>query len=96
MSLPAAQVLISADDHLDIHAMPPDVWSSGLPQDWRERGPHVEDTPEGQYWFSAAVSASHPAAARRRGSSQLTTTASGPASHGRDSRTWTATASTRR
>ncbi len=43
MSLPAEQVLISADDHLDIHAMPPDVWSSGLPTEWRERGPHVED-----------------------------------------------------
>jgi hypothetical protein len=44
MSLPAEQVLISADDHLDIHAMPPDVWSSGLPREWRERGPHVEET----------------------------------------------------
>jgi hypothetical protein len=30
-------MLISADDHLDIHAMPPDVWSSGLPKEWRER-----------------------------------------------------------
>jgi hypothetical protein len=51
MSLPADQVLISADDHLDIHAMPPDVWSSRLPKEWRERGPHVEETPEGPYWF---------------------------------------------
>ena len=51
MSLPAEQVLISADDHLDIHAMPPDVWSSGLPREWRERGPHVEETPDGPYWF---------------------------------------------
>src|SRR5215467_3262838 len=51
MSLPAEQVLISADDHLDIHAMPPDVWSSGLPREWRERGPHVEKTPDGPYWF---------------------------------------------
>jgi hypothetical protein len=47
MSLPAEQVLISADDHLDIHAMPPDVWSSGLPREWRERGPHVEETRPG-------------------------------------------------
>ena len=31
--------------------MPPDVWSSGLPREWRERGPHVEETPEGPYWF---------------------------------------------
>ena len=51
MSLPADQVLISADDHLDIHAMPPDAWSSRLPKEWRERGPHVEETPEGPYWF---------------------------------------------
>ena len=51
MSLPAEQILISADDHLDIHAMPPDVWSSGLPKEWRERGPHVEETPDGPYWF---------------------------------------------
>jgi hypothetical protein len=51
MSHPAEQVLISADDHLDIHAMPPDVWSSGLPREWRERGPHVEETPDGPYWI---------------------------------------------
>ena len=51
MSLPPDQVLISADDHLDIHAMPPDVWSSRLPKEWRERGPHVEETPDGPYWF---------------------------------------------
>jgi predicted TIM-barrel fold metal-dependent hydrolase len=51
MSLPAEQVLISADDHLDIHAMPPDVWSSRLPEAWRKRGPHVEETPDGPYWF---------------------------------------------
>jgi predicted TIM-barrel fold metal-dependent hydrolase len=31
MSLPPDQVLISADDHLDIHAMPPDVWASDYP-----------------------------------------------------------------
>jgi predicted TIM-barrel fold metal-dependent hydrolase len=50
MSLPPDQILISADDHLDIHAMPPDVWSSRLPREWRERGPHVEDTPDGSWW----------------------------------------------
>ena len=51
MSLLDEHVLISADDHLDIHAMPPDVWSSGLPTAWRERGPRVEETPDGPYWF---------------------------------------------
>ena len=51
MSLPVDQIVISADDHLDIHAMPPDLWSSRLPEQWRERGPRVEPTPEGPYWF---------------------------------------------
>jgi hypothetical protein len=51
MSFPTDQLLISADDHLDIHAMPPDVWSSALPKAWRERGPHVQATSEGPYWF---------------------------------------------
>ena len=51
MSLPADQVLISADDHLDIHAMPADVWSTRLPKEWRERGPHVEQTPDGAWWI---------------------------------------------
>ena len=51
MTFPEGQVLISADDHLDIHAMPPDVWSSGLPKEWRARGPRVEETPEGPYLF---------------------------------------------
>jgi predicted TIM-barrel fold metal-dependent hydrolase len=50
MSLPADQVVISADDHLDIHAMPPDAWTR-LPAAWRDRGPHVEETPEGPFWF---------------------------------------------
>jgi predicted TIM-barrel fold metal-dependent hydrolase len=51
MSLPPDQRVISADDHLDIHAMPPDVWSTRLPAEWRERGPHVEETDDGPWWF---------------------------------------------
>jgi len=51
MSLPDDQIVISADDHLDIHAMPPELWSSRLPQEWRERGPRVEDTPDGPWWL---------------------------------------------
>jgi len=50
VSLPPDQILISADDHLDVHAMPPDVWSSRLPKEWRERGPHVEETDDGPWW----------------------------------------------
>ena len=51
MHIPAEQVLISADDHLDIHAMPPDLWSSTLPKEWRERGPRVEETSDGPWWL---------------------------------------------
>src|SRR5438046_2395194 len=41
MSLPADQILISADDHLVIHEMPVDVWSALLPKQWSESGPRV-------------------------------------------------------
>ena len=50
MSLPPDQIVMSADDHLDIHAMPPDVWSSRLPAAWRDVGPRVEDTDDGPWW----------------------------------------------
>ena len=51
MSLDPDQRLISADDHLDIHAMPPETWSERLSSEWRERGPQVRDTDDGPYWF---------------------------------------------
>jgi predicted TIM-barrel fold metal-dependent hydrolase len=51
VQVPTEQVLISADDHLDIHAMPPDLWSSGLPKEWRDRGPRVEETSDGPWWL---------------------------------------------
>jgi predicted TIM-barrel fold metal-dependent hydrolase len=51
MSLPADQTIISADDHLDIHAMPPDLWSTRLPAAWRAKGPRVEETDDGPWWF---------------------------------------------
>src|SRR5262249_11431541 len=59
-SLPAEQVLISADDHLDIHAMPPDAWSSALPGEWRERGPPAEGAPAGPHWVCAGQRVSPP------------------------------------
>ncbi len=51
MSLPADQILISADDHMDIHAMPPNTWQERLPVEWRERGPRVEQTDDGPWWI---------------------------------------------
>ena len=50
MSRPPDQIVMSADDHLDIHAMPPDVWSTRLPVAWRDVGPRVEDTDDGPWW----------------------------------------------
>ena len=47
MSLPPDQIVMSADDHLDIHAMPPDMWSARLPKEWRDVGSRVEDTGDG-------------------------------------------------
>jgi predicted TIM-barrel fold metal-dependent hydrolase len=36
-----ATIVYSCDDHLDLYAVPPDVWQSRLPRDQAERGPHV-------------------------------------------------------
>jgi predicted TIM-barrel fold metal-dependent hydrolase len=58
MSLPADQILISADDHLDIHAMPPTMWQERLAKKWRDRGPKVEETENGPYWFCDGVKVS--------------------------------------
>jgi len=50
MSLPADQRLISADDHMDIHVLPPELWQSRLPKGLRDRGPRVVETEEGPWW----------------------------------------------
>jgi predicted TIM-barrel fold metal-dependent hydrolase len=42
--------IVSADDHMDIHAMPPDVFESRLPAALRERGPRVIDSEDGPFW----------------------------------------------
>lgn len=51
MPLAPDQRLISADDHMDLHAMPPEVFQERLPKAWRERGPRVQDTDDGPWWF---------------------------------------------
>lgn len=50
MSLSPEQRVISADDHLDIYAMPPGAWEERLPAALRERGPRVVDTQDGPFW----------------------------------------------
>jgi predicted TIM-barrel fold metal-dependent hydrolase len=43
--------LISADSHLDLPWIPPDLWQRELPAPLRERGPKVVDVGEGPAWF---------------------------------------------
>ncbi len=50
MSLPPDQRIVSADDHMDIHAMPPELWQERLPAALRERGPRVVETDDGPFW----------------------------------------------
>jgi predicted TIM-barrel fold metal-dependent hydrolase len=40
----------SCDDHLDLSAVPPDVWSARLPRALAERGPHVVEEGKGRQW----------------------------------------------
>jgi predicted TIM-barrel fold metal-dependent hydrolase len=42
--------IYSCDDHLDLSAVPPTVWSSRLPSKFAERGPHVIDEGKGAQW----------------------------------------------
>jgi predicted TIM-barrel fold metal-dependent hydrolase len=42
--------VISADDHIDLRFMPPDLWSSRLPAGLRERGPRVVEGDKGPNW----------------------------------------------
>jgi predicted TIM-barrel fold metal-dependent hydrolase len=42
--------IYSCDDHLDLSAVPPDVWESRLPRALAERGPRVIDGDKGKQW----------------------------------------------
>ena len=45
-----ATSLYSCDDHLDLRAVPPDLWASRLPSELRERGPRVIDRDGQRVW----------------------------------------------
>ncbi|TMM17782.1 MAG: amidohydrolase [Actinobacteria bacterium] len=45
-----APALYSCDDHLDLRAVPPDLWQSRLPRDVRERGPRVVSRERESVW----------------------------------------------
>lgn len=42
--------VVSADDHMDLFTLPPDLWQERLPARYREQGPRVVDGPEGKVW----------------------------------------------
>ena len=42
--------IYSCDDHLDLHAVPPDLWTSRLPSALVERGPHVLERDGERLW----------------------------------------------
>src|SRR4051812_11399998 len=45
------ELMISADDHIDLWFMPKDVWTSRLPKGMQDRAPHVEQREEGrEFW----------------------------------------------
>lgn len=41
--------LISADDHMDLNVLPPDLWTSRLESKFRSEAPRVVDTPDGPW-----------------------------------------------
>ncbi len=43
--------LISADTHMDLVYIPPEVFVENTPSELRDKVPRVEDTEEGPYWF---------------------------------------------
>jgi predicted TIM-barrel fold metal-dependent hydrolase len=43
--------IYSCDDHLDLPAVPPDVWATRLPRAQAERGPHVVARDGGAVWI---------------------------------------------
>jgi len=50
MALSPSQRIISADDHMDVHVLPPSIFQERLPKEHREAGPRVIETPDGPFW----------------------------------------------
>ena len=45
-----AHTLISADDHMDLNVLPPDLFRERFPAELRDEAPRVVETPEGMFW----------------------------------------------
>jgi predicted TIM-barrel fold metal-dependent hydrolase len=43
--------LVSADDHMDLNVLPPDLFSSGVPAEVRDRVPRVVEADDGPVWY---------------------------------------------
>ena len=43
--------LISCDDHLDMNQLPADLWTSRMPEAFRDRAPHVEERDGAAVWI---------------------------------------------
>jgi uncharacterized protein len=43
--------VISADDHIDLRWLPKDLWSTRLPNAFKDRAPQVHETEGGPYWI---------------------------------------------
>src|SRR5215216_4517968 len=46
-----SEMMISADDHIDLGYLPGDLWTERLPSQFRERGPHVEERDGRELWI---------------------------------------------
>ena len=43
--------IVSADDHIDLQWLPPDLWTSRVPTKLRDRVPQVKETASGEMWY---------------------------------------------
>ena len=50
MPLSPDQRIVSADDHMDLHVLPPELFEQRLPRPFRDRGPRVVPTDDGPFW----------------------------------------------
>lgn len=41
----------SADDHVDLKFLPPDLWQKRAASAYRRRAPRIEERPEGRRWM---------------------------------------------
>ena len=47
--------LFSADDHIDFHFLPGDLWQNRVPKEYEDRAPRLIGTSEGSQWVSDGV-----------------------------------------